>query len=39
METHAMDLYQCILLLPKFDNISHSVTKDKEICQSHMIMK
>ena len=26
-------------LLPKFDNSSPSVTRDKNICQSHVIMR
>ena len=28
-----------LLLLPKFDNSSPSVTKNKEICQSHLIRR
>ena len=28
-----------LFLLPKSDNSSPSVTRDKEICQSHMIMR
>ena len=28
-----------LFLLPKFDNSSFSVTRDKEICQSHVIMR
>ena len=28
-----------LFLMPKFDNSSPSVTRDKEICQSHMIMR
>ena len=27
-----------LFLLPKFDNSSPSVTRDKEICQSHVII-
>ena len=28
-----------LFLLPKFDNRSSSVTRDKEICQIHVIMR
>ena len=28
-----------LFLLPKFDNSSYSVIRDKEICQSHMILR
>ena len=28
-----------LFLLPKFDNISSSATRDKEFCQGHMIMR
>ena len=31
MEKCTMELYQGISLLPKFDNISSSVTRDKEM--------
>ena len=36
MEKCPIDVYTELLLLPKFDNSSPSVTWDKEIC--HMIM-
>ena len=36
MEMCPIDIYTELLLLPKFDNSSPSVTWDKEIC--HMIM-
>ena len=28
-----------LFLLPKFDNSNSSVMRDKEICQSHMILR
>ena len=28
-----------LLLLPKFDSSSSSIPRDKEICQSHVIMR
>ena len=31
--------YQGIVLLPKFNNSISSVTRDKEICQSHVILR
>ena len=36
MEKCPIDVYTELLLLPKFDNSSPSVTRDKEIC--HVIM-
>ena len=36
MEKYPIDYYPEMLLLPKFDNSSPFVTRDKEIC--HMIM-
>ena len=39
MEVFPMDLYQGVFfLLPNFDNSSPSVTRDKQICQIHVIM-
>ena len=35
LRTSIKDLF----LLPKFDKSSPSVTRDKKICQSHMIMR
>ena len=32
-------LYEELVLLPKFDNSSSSVTRDKEICQIYVIMR
>ena len=37
MEKRPKDFYQGIFLWRKFDNSSPSVTRDKEISQSHMI--
>ena len=34
-----MDFYQGVVFTAKIDNSSPSVTKDKEICQSQVIMK
>ena len=38
MEKHLWTIKE-LLLLPKFDNNSSPVTRDKKICQSHMIMR
>ena len=38
MEKSATSIKE-LFLLPKFDNSSSSVTRDKEICQSHVIMR
>ena len=37
MEKCPKDFFQVIFLRPKFDNSSPTVTRDKEISQSHMI--
>ena len=33
-----MDLYQGVFLLPNFNNSRPSATRDKQICQIHVIM-
>ena len=39
IEKCPMDSIKELFLQPKFDNSSPSVTRDKEICQSHIIMR